>query len=307
MAEVIGVLLPAGRPPLIRSRTSRARLVGVRHRRQFGGGVGDDPAVAHLDLPAHPGGDCGSWVTTRSWSRRASSPSSSRIAAPVAWSRLPVGSSASTIAGRPDERAGDRDPLTLAARHWWAGRQAVPSPTRCSAARPARAAAARPAPAYSSPSATLSSSVWCSARKNCWNTNPMLGPAARRAAGRPGRRRPRRRSRRCRWSAGPACRRDAAASSCPTRRDRHRDQFPGRTVRLTPRSAGTGGARVDLGDLQLQHRFRAAAPAGAPAGWASWCGCSYARHHHALAGGQVAGHLHRSGGVVEQPGGTATR
>ncbi len=30
-----------------------------------------------------------------------------------------------------------------------------------------------PTPAYSSPSATLSAVVLCSARKNCWNTNPI--------------------------------------------------------------------------------------------------------------------------------------
>ena len=38
------------------------------------------------------------------------------IASPVAPSRLPVGSSASRIAGRRDRGAGERDPLLLAAR-----------------------------------------------------------------------------------------------------------------------------------------------------------------------------------------------
>ncbi len=38
------------------------------------------------------------------------------MACPVAWSRLPVGSSASTIGRWPDQGAGDRDPLPLPAR-----------------------------------------------------------------------------------------------------------------------------------------------------------------------------------------------
>jgi hypothetical protein len=41
--------------------------------------------------------------------------------APVAVSRLPVGSSARTMAGRPSEGAGDRDALALAARGCWDG------------------------------------------------------------------------------------------------------------------------------------------------------------------------------------------
>ncbi len=40
---------------------------------------------------------------------------SSMIDAPVLLSRFPVGSSARTIAGRPDEGAGDRNPLPLPA------------------------------------------------------------------------------------------------------------------------------------------------------------------------------------------------
>ena len=51
-------------------------------------------------------------VTPRSWS----SSKSPKMACPVAWSRLPVGSSASTMAGLPDQGPGDGDPLALPAR-----------------------------------------------------------------------------------------------------------------------------------------------------------------------------------------------
>ena len=77
--------------------------------------------------------------------------------------------------GLPGDRPGDRHPLPLPA-----GQLGGPGRAACGPARPAparRAACsrrpARPTPAYSSPSATLSSTVWCSARKNCWNTNPI--------------------------------------------------------------------------------------------------------------------------------------
>ena len=67
-----------------------------------GGGVGDDAAVEHLDLAAHPGGD-GLIVGDHhdGGPPAFSSPRSSSRDAPVALSRLPVGSSASTIAGSP--------------------------------------------------------------------------------------------------------------------------------------------------------------------------------------------------------------
>ena len=56
----------------------------------------------------------------------------------------------------------------------WAGRRpGAPSPTRSSAAAASRRRWLRRMPAYSSPSATLPSTLWCSARKNCWNTNPI--------------------------------------------------------------------------------------------------------------------------------------
>ena len=49
-------------------------------------------------------------------------------------------------------------------------RRARPGPARCGRASPPLAGAT---PAYSSPSATFSSAVACSARKNCWNTKPI--------------------------------------------------------------------------------------------------------------------------------------
>ena len=58
-----------------------------------------------------------SWViTTIVVPAACSSSSRARRACPVAWSRLPVGSSARTIGRLPDQGAGDRDPLPLPAR-----------------------------------------------------------------------------------------------------------------------------------------------------------------------------------------------
>ena len=54
-----------------------------------------------------------------------SSRSSAMIPSPARESRLPVGSSANTIAGRPTQRPRDRDPLALAAREL---RRHVPEP-----------------------------------------------------------------------------------------------------------------------------------------------------------------------------------
>ena len=87
----------------------------------------------------------------------------------------PVGSSASTHRRAADDRPGDRDPLPLAPRQLGRpGGGPVPEPDRGPARRrPAAAARRAGSPAYSSPSATLPSTLWCSARKNCWNTNPI--------------------------------------------------------------------------------------------------------------------------------------
>ncbi len=116
-----------------------------------------------------------SWVITMivvPWALSSSSRSSR--AEPVAESRFPVGSSASTTAGRPTIARATatrcRSPPDS-----WVGRAPArcPSPTRSSAAAASQRRSARPAPAYSIPSATLSRIFWCSARKNCWNTNPI--------------------------------------------------------------------------------------------------------------------------------------
>src|SRR5919108_2395911 len=109
-------------------------------------------------------------VVPAAWRSR-NTPSTS---APVAESRLPVGSSARTMAGSP----------TIAraiATRWrspperWAGRwrRRWARPTR----RSARAASRRRRPAgtprYSNPLATLSSAVRPSSRWNCWKTKPI--------------------------------------------------------------------------------------------------------------------------------------
>ena len=60
----------------------------------------------------------GSWVATTTVApcSRAASASSLPTTAAFTWSRRDVGSSTSTSAGRPRQRAGDRDPLALAGR-----------------------------------------------------------------------------------------------------------------------------------------------------------------------------------------------
>ena len=185
-----------------------------------------------------------SWVTTTIVVPASfSSSSRPRIAAPVAESRLPVGSSASTIAGAPATAR------AIATRcrsppDSWVGRAGSlrPSPTRRSAAAAASRRAASAAPAYSRPSATLSRTLWCSARKYCWNTNPIeaaRSPASSRSD-RPATSRPVTRT-------VPA----VARSSVPARCSRvvlpepdgpsTATSSPAATRRLTPASAVTGG------------------------------------------------------------------
>ena len=96
------------------------------------------------------------------------------MAPPVAESRFPVGSSASTTGGAPATAR------AIATRcrsppDSWVGRAAArcASPTRSRACSASRRRTPRRTPAYSSPSATFPSTLWCSARKNCWNTNPI--------------------------------------------------------------------------------------------------------------------------------------
>ena len=141
-----------------------------------GAGVGDDVPVEHLDAPPGPGGDRvvvgddddrgpgGVELFQQGQDRRRRWPSpgcrwARRPAAPAARPR-PPGRSRPAAARPPDS---------------WVGRAAArcPSPTRSSACSASRRRSARRTPAYSSPSATLPSTLWCSARKNCWNTNPI--------------------------------------------------------------------------------------------------------------------------------------
>ncbi len=185
-----------------------------------------------------------SWVTTMIVVPAAfSSSSRPRMDWPVAWSRLPVGSSASTIAGDP---ASARAMATRCRSppDSCVGRDLSlwPSPTRSSAAAASWRRSAAGYPAYSRASATLANALWCSARKNCWNTNPML--AARSPA---------------------SCRSSSPATSRPVTRTRPADgrsrvparcssvvlpdpdgpttatSSPAATSRLTPSSAVTGG------------------------------------------------------------------
>ena len=101
---------------------------------------------------------------------------------PVASSRLPVGSSATRIAGLRRERARQRDALLLAAGQLRriVVQRARPSPTAASS-RAARSKASA-APASSSGTATFSSAVMVGIRWNDWNTMPTLRPRKRASA-----------------------------------------------------------------------------------------------------------------------------
>ena len=96
------------------------------------------------------------------------------IEAPVVLSRFPVGSSARTIAGRPT-RARAMATRCRSPPESWVGRKLArpDSPTCASASSARRYRSAAGTPAYSNPSATFSRTGACSARKNCWNTNPI--------------------------------------------------------------------------------------------------------------------------------------
>ena len=89
----------------VHARRGRGRLLAAAGRRGRCTRRGSVAAISR------------SWVMrTTVVPRSCRSRSMSRISAPVAVSRLPVGSSASRIAGDADQRAGDRHPLALAAR-----------------------------------------------------------------------------------------------------------------------------------------------------------------------------------------------
>ena len=100
-----------------------------------------------------------------------------------------------------------------------------------------------PTPAYSSPSATLSSTLACSARKNCWNTKPISDARSPASARSPSV-----------ATSSPVIRTVplVGRSSVPARCSRvlfpdpdgpsTATSSPAAMARLTPRSAGTGGA-----------------------------------------------------------------
>ena len=124
---------------------------------------------------ARPRAISGLWVTTRIVAPpRFSSASRVRMPALVAESRLPVGSSARMMAGRPASALAmatrwHSPPDSSAGR--WPARPDRPTSASASAAAARRSRAG--IPRYSSPVATLSSAVSVGTRKNCWNTNPI--------------------------------------------------------------------------------------------------------------------------------------
>ena len=161
------------RLPVLRGAAPRGSRRAAPDR--DGTGVGDDVPVKHLDAPPRPGGD--RVVVGDDDDRRPGGVqllqqgqdggASGRVEVP---SRL-VGQQHRRTAG---DRPGDRDPLPLAPRQLGRpGPGPVPQPddSQGVCCQPPPLAAAHPA--YSNPSATLPSTLWCSARKNCWNTNPI--------------------------------------------------------------------------------------------------------------------------------------
>ena len=173
------------------------------------------------------------------------------------------------------------------------GAPARPGPAR---QRPAGAARPRRTPAYSSPSATLSSTLWCSARKNCWNTNPIRvarsadsSRSVIRATSRPvtrtvplvGRSRV---PIRCSSVVLPDPDGPTTAASSPAA-----------TARLTSSSARTGG------DPGYTFVTRSSSSTGAPPAPRA-AGAHVAGTTTRCAGRQRPGHLHQAGGVVEDPG-----
>ena len=194
--------------------------------------------------------------------------SSAMISAPVAESRLPVGSSANTTAGgRP--RPGRWPPA--AARRRTTGRAGAepvpPSPTRSSAAPPAAAArlAGRRGTAGR---ARRSDRVQVIEQEELLEHEAEAGPADRgQRRRRTGRRRPRRRPARCPALAVPACRGCAAGWTCPSRTARAMaGRSPGRKCSVhAGQRRYRRGARVRLAHAgEVRAPARVTGPRGLP-------------------------------------------
>ena len=224
------------RPSAPVRRTSAAVMRPAHARRAARPAAGSAPAIAWSCV-----------IVTIVEPAACSSCSSARMSAPVRLSRLPVGSSANTIAGRPTQRARDRHALALAAREL---RRRVRQPVR----RGRRASSASRARARRS--AGRDAGVEQPGRDVVERAHPveqeeLLEHEADRA-------RPQRRQRalaqRRRVLAGDVHRRPptaaraspsrAAASTCPSRTARRPPPpRPRCTVSDTPRSASTPPGR----------------------------------------------------------------
>src|ERR1700734_9191 len=144
-------------------------------------GVGDDVPVEHLDAPPCPGGDRvvvgddddRGPGRVQLFEQGEDRGAGGRVQAPgwLVGQHQRRGGRAPARGPRPPPAPASRSP-----RDGGGGGAAArsPTPTRSSACAASRRRSARRRPAYSSPSATLASALWCSARKNCWNTNPIL-------------------------------------------------------------------------------------------------------------------------------------
>ena len=123
----------------------------------------------------HRAARCGSWVISISVvpisARRRNS--RSITASPVAWSRLPVGSSASSSLGRGANARASATRCCSPPESWpgrWVGRCANPTASNALRAR----TMASGTPASSSGTATFSSAVMVGIRWNAWNTMPIV-------------------------------------------------------------------------------------------------------------------------------------
>ena len=207
-----------------------------------------DHAVAQPDHPARGGGDLRvvGDHEDRDAAARSGSARGCRMPAPAPESRLPVGSSARMIAGRPTS-------ARAMATRWHSPPDSSPGrcvgpvarPTSvergCGGRRVAPCAGTARGTAARSPRSPARTGV--GSRKNCWNTKPMparpdpgQSPVGQPVDGLPGH------PDAARGRAAPGCRRWPAASTCPSRTVRRsRRTRPSSTVSVTDLSAATGG------------------------------------------------------------------